>query len=214
MSAQAAAGGHAAPLGTALTLSRGPSSQKYAGTSGLAFARTRGSGQRHRETPSCAAREDGAAPALPLHAVASVAADLVPAPDETCKYGETGRELLLRPEVSTRSEISSAADESEQSLASSGWLLNRQAMRKCPTSRSARMLLSSTDHAGGEGLLPQSREAAESGRGRRAVAPCGAPARLSGWARSQSSRPALTCIIGARRAWIVPMISSTSIPCR
>jgi hypothetical protein len=28
------------------------------------------------------------------------------------------------------------------------------------------MLLSSTDHAGGERLLPQSREAAESGRGR------------------------------------------------
>ena len=40
------------------------------------------------------------------------------------------------------------------------------------------------------------------------------PARLFGWARSQSSRPALTCIIGARRAWIVPMISSTSMPCR
>jgi hypothetical protein len=55
-------------------------------------------------------------------------------------------------------------------------------------------------------------KAAESGR--RAVASCGAPARLSGWARSQNSRPALTCIIGARRAWIVPMISSTSIPCR
>jgi hypothetical protein len=34
----------------------------------------------------------------------------------------------------------------------------------------------------------------------RAVAPCSASARLSGWARSQSSRPALTCIIGARRA--------------
>jgi hypothetical protein len=34
------------------------------------------------------------------------------------------------------------------------------------------------------------------------------------WPRSQNSRPALTCIIGARRAWIVPMISSTSIPCR
>jgi len=30
----------------------------------------------------------------------------------------------------------------------------------------ALMLLSSTDHAGGERLLPQSREAAESGRGR------------------------------------------------
>ena len=52
------------------------------------------------------------------------------------------------------------------------------------------------------------------GRGRRAVAPCSAPARLFGSASSQSSRPALTCIIGARRAWIVPMISSASIPCR
>ena len=30
----------------------------------------------------------------------------------------------------------------------------------------------------------------------------------------QSSRPALTCIIGARRAWIMSMISSISIPCR
>jgi hypothetical protein len=30
----------------------------------------------------------------------------------------------------------------------------------------------------------------------------------------QSSSPALTCIIGARRLRIVPMISSTSIPCR
>jgi hypothetical protein len=36
----------------------------------------------------------------------------------------------------------------------------------------------------------------------------------SGGSSVQSSRPALTCIIGARRAWIVPMISSTSIPCR
>ena len=34
------------------------------------------------------------------------------------------------------------------------------------------------------------------------------------WARSQNSRSALTGIIGARRPWIVPMISSTSIPCR
>jgi len=33
-------------------------------------------------------------------------------------------------------------DGSEQSLASSGWLLNRQAMRECPTSGSAMMLLS------------------------------------------------------------------------
>ena len=60
-------------------------------------------------------------------------------------------------------------------------------------------------------MLPQSREAAESGRGRRAVAPCSTPARLFGRARCQSMRPALTCIIGARRAWIVPTISSTSI---
>jgi hypothetical protein len=59
-------------------------------------------------------------------------------------------------------------------------------------------------------LLPQSRGAAESGRGRRAVAPLALP---PGSASSQSSRPALTCIIGARRAWIVPMISSASIPC-
>jgi hypothetical protein len=47
-----------------------------------------------------------------------------------------------------------------------------------------------------------------------AGAPCGAPALPFGWGSVQSSRPALTCIIGARRAWIVPMISSTSIPCR
>ena len=47
-----------------------------------------------------------------------------------------------------------------------------------------------------------------------AGAPCGAPALPFGWRSVQSSRPALTCIIGARRAWIVPMISSTSIPCR
>ena len=59
-----------------------------------------------------------------------------------------------------------ALDESEQSLASSGWLLNRQAMRKCPTSRSAVMLLSCCSTPAARGLLPQSREAAESGRGR------------------------------------------------
>ena len=47
-----------------------------------------------------------------------------------------------------------------------------------------------------------------------AGAPYGAPALPFGWGAVQSSRPALTCIIGARRAWIVPMISSTSIPCR
>jgi len=29
-----------------------------------------------------------------------------------------------------------------------------------------------------------------------------------------SSRPALACIIGARRAWTVEMISSEEIPCR
>jgi len=53
------------------------------------------------------------------------------------------------------------------------------------------------------------------GTGAAAGAPRGAPAHAA-WpaARFQSSRPALTCIIGARRAWIVPMISSTSIPCR
>jgi hypothetical protein len=34
----------------------------------------------------------------------------------------------------------------------------------------------------------------------------------SGW--TQSSSPALTCIIGARRLRIVAMISSTSISCR
>jgi hypothetical protein len=28
------------------------------------------------------------------------------------------------------------------------------------------------------------------------------------------ARPALACIIGARRAWTVEMISSVSIPCR
>jgi hypothetical protein len=28
------------------------------------------------------------------------------------------------------------------------------------------------------------------------------------------SRPALACIIGARRAWTVEMISSEEIPCR
>ena len=37
---------------------------------------------------------------------------------------------------------------------------------------------------------------------------------LAALALLESSRPALTCIIGTRRAWIVPMISSTSIPCR
>ncbi|MGZ6669769.1 MAG: hypothetical protein ACXVH3_34405, partial [Solirubrobacteraceae bacterium] len=35
-----------------------------------------------------------------------------------------------------------------------------------------------------------------------------------GFGSDQSSRPALTCIIGARLLRIVPMISSTSIPCR
>jgi len=29
-----------------------------------------------------------------------------------------------------------------------------------------------------------------------------------------SSRPALACIIGARRAWTVEMISSEEMPCR
>jgi hypothetical protein len=43
-----------------------------------------------------------------------------------------------------------------------------------------------------------------------AGAPRGAPALPFGSGSVQSSRPALTCIIGARRAWIVPMISSTS----
>jgi hypothetical protein len=43
--------------------------------------------------------------------------------------------------------------------------------------------------------------------------PCAAPAAASACG-FQSSRPALTCIIGARLAWIVPMISSISIPCR
>ena len=74
--------------------------------------------------------------------------------------------------------------------------------------------LSSTDHAGEEGLAAAISRSGRVTVGRRAVAPRSAPARLFGWARSQSSRPALTCIIGARRAWIVPMISSTSIPCR
>ena len=71
--------------------------------------------------------------------------------------------------------------------------------------------LSSSSQSGEEGSCCPNPEKRLS-RGLRAVARCCAPARLSGW--SQSSRPALTCIISARRAWIVPMISSTSVPCR
>ena len=52
---------------------------------------------------------------------------------------------------------------------------------------------------------------ARAGRGR---APRPSPDPLFRRPSPQSSRPALACIIGARRAWIVPIISSTSIPCR
>jgi hypothetical protein len=72
---------------------------------------------------------------------------------------------------------------------------------------------SSTDHAGDDGYCCRNlkRRLSPVG-GRRAVALRSGPALRPRCARSQSSRPALTCIIGARRAWIVPMISSTSIP--
>ena len=70
-----------------------------------------------------------------------------------------------------------------------------------------------TDHPSEDELAAASREAAESGgpAGGCAVQRSRRPVRLG---QVSELRPALMCIIGWRRAWIVSMISSTSIPCK
>jgi len=63
--------------------------------------------------------------------------------------------------------------------------------------------------AGGCSLLEErSRGSAERRPGRCGCAWCAPPRML------YRARPALACIIGARRAWTVEMISSEEIPCR
>ena len=64
-------------------------------------------------------------------------------------------------------------------------------------------------------LLPNLEKRLSSGLGGGGRLPHAAlPPVCKGAGSSQGSRAALTCIIGARRAWIVPMISPASIACR
>jgi hypothetical protein len=121
-----------------------------------------------------------------------------------------GRDLSLRPRrprpvrARTHSLLSAARRRSSQCC-----------FDRVATASTSLLLLSSTDDAGEEGACCRNleRRLSPGGAGGR-LRHVSAPARVCGSASSQSSRPALTCIIGARRAWIVPMISSASIPCR
>jgi hypothetical protein len=123
--------------------------------------------------------------------------------EHQCRTGsaQRGKQRLGDPQA-IASELATPTRSSKHQPAEKGQSSSRSRydrFDRAPAVSTTLLHLSSTDHARRRGACCGNLEKRPSqGGGRRADVLCSASARLPGWARSQSSRPALTCIIGAR----------------